>query len=55
MEVSHGSTYFNFSVVGDSFGGVKRLEREAHYLSPTTAEAENTWIHTSTPPYVFMS
>jgi hypothetical protein len=55
MEVSYVSNYFNFSAVGDSFAGVKRPGRKADYQTPTSAEAENTWIHTSTPPYVFMA
>jgi hypothetical protein len=34
---------------------VKRLGREADPSPPTTAEVNNTWIYTSTPPYVFMA
>jgi hypothetical protein len=33
--------------------GVKRLGRQAS--PPTSAEVKNTWIYTSTPPYVFMA
>jgi hypothetical protein len=29
--------------------------READHSPPTTAEVKNTWIYTSTPPYVFMA
>jgi hypothetical protein len=35
--------------------GVKRLGREAHHSSPTSAEVKKTWIYTSTPPYAFMT
>jgi hypothetical protein len=35
--------------------GVKRPGREADYSPPTSAEVKNTWIYTSTPPYVFMA
>jgi hypothetical protein len=35
--------------------GVKRPGREADHSSQTSAEVKNTWIYTSTPPYVFMA
>jgi hypothetical protein len=35
--------------------GVKWPERDAEYSRPTSAEFKKTWIHTSTPPYVFMA
>jgi hypothetical protein len=34
---------------------VKRPVREADHSPPTSAELKNTWIYTSTPPYVFMA
>jgi hypothetical protein len=34
---------------------VKRLEREADHSPPTSAEATQMWIYTSTPPYAFMA
>jgi hypothetical protein len=33
---------------------VKRPEREAAHSPPTSAEVKNTWVYTSTPPYIFM-
>jgi hypothetical protein len=35
--------------------GVKRPRREADHSPPTNTVLKNTWIHTSTPPYVFMA
>jgi hypothetical protein len=35
--------------------GAKRPGREADRSLPTTAEVKNTWIYTSTPPYVFVA
>jgi hypothetical protein len=35
--------------------GVKRSGREADHPPPTSAQVKNTWIYTSTPPYVFMA
>jgi hypothetical protein len=35
--------------------GVKQPGRKADYSPPTIAEVKNVWIHTSTPPYVFMA
>jgi hypothetical protein len=35
--------------------GVKRPRREADHSPPTSAEAKNMWIYTSTPPYTFMA
>jgi hypothetical protein len=35
--------------------GVNRPEREADHYLPTSAEDKKTWIHISTPPYVFMA
>jgi hypothetical protein len=34
--------------------GVKRPGREANHSPPTSAEGNNTWIYTSTPPCVVM-
>jgi hypothetical protein len=34
---------------------VKRPEGEADHSPAINAEDENAWIHTSTPPYVFMA
>jgi hypothetical protein len=39
--------------VGGSLLGGKAAGRETDY-SPTSAEVKNTWIYTSTPPYVFV-
>jgi hypothetical protein len=33
--------------------GVKRTGREADHSPPTSAEVEEMWIYTSTPPYAF--
>jgi hypothetical protein len=33
---------------------VKRQGREADHSSPTSSEVKKTWVHTFTPPYVFM-
>jgi hypothetical protein len=35
-------------------GVVKQLGCEADCSPPSSAEVKNTWICTSTPPYVFM-
>jgi hypothetical protein len=35
--------------------GVKRPEREADHSPPSSAEVNNAWSYTSTPPYVFMA
>jgi hypothetical protein len=35
--------------------GVKLSGREAGHSLPTSADVKNTWIYTSTPPYVFMT
>jgi hypothetical protein len=35
--------------------GVRLPGREADHSPTTTAEVKNTWIYTSTPPYVFMA
>jgi hypothetical protein len=35
--------------------GVKRLGCEADPSPATSAEGKNTWIYTSTPPYVYMA
>jgi hypothetical protein len=41
---------------GARSSGVKWQGREAdHSPPPTSAEVKNTWIYTSTPPYVFMA
>jgi hypothetical protein len=40
---------------GGSFPGVKRQGREADHSPPTSAEVRKMWIHTSTPPYVFLA
>jgi hypothetical protein len=42
-------------VPGALSSGVKRPGREADHSSPTSSEVKNTWIYTSTPPYVFMA
>jgi hypothetical protein len=42
-------------VPGPLSPGVKRLGREADHSLPTSAEAKNKWIYTSTPRYVFMA
>jgi hypothetical protein len=42
-------------VPGGSFPGLKRPGREAGNSPPTSAEIKNTWIYTSTLPYVFMA
>jgi hypothetical protein len=36
-----------------SFPAVKRPGREADNSPPSSAEIENAWNYTSTPPYVF--
>jgi hypothetical protein len=35
--------------------GAKRPEYEADHSSPVGAEVKETWIYTSTPPYVFVA
>jgi hypothetical protein len=40
---------------GDSFPGSKPPGRDAHHSPPTSVEVKNTWIYTSTPPYVIMA
>jgi hypothetical protein len=35
--------------------GLKRQGREAYNSSPTSAEANKTWVYTSTPQFVFMT
>jgi hypothetical protein len=34
---------------------VKIVDRSSDISPPTSAEVNNTWIYTSTPPYVFMA
>jgi hypothetical protein len=38
---------------GALFLGVKRQGRQADHSPPSSAEVENVWSCTSTPPYVF--
>jgi hypothetical protein len=33
--------------------GIKRPRREADHSTSSSADVKNTWIYTSTPPYVF--
>jgi hypothetical protein len=40
-------------VLGAFSPGIKRPGRDADHLPPTSAEVINTWIYTSTPPYIF--
>jgi hypothetical protein len=40
---------------GGYFPGAKRQGYEADNLPATSAEVKNTWIYTSTLPYVFMA
>jgi hypothetical protein len=35
--------------------GLKRQGRETDHLPPTSAEVKKMWIHTYTPPYIFMA
>jgi hypothetical protein len=35
--------------------GAKRLEREADYLPPSSAEVKNEWSYTSTPPHALIA
>jgi hypothetical protein len=42
-------------VVGASSPAVKRLEREADHLPPSTAQIKNEWKCISTPQYGFMA
>jgi hypothetical protein len=35
--------------------GVRRPGHEADHSPPASAQVKNTWIYTSTPPYVFMA
>jgi hypothetical protein len=42
-------------VLGAVSLGVKRPGREADHSSPSSAEVNNAWSYTSTPPYVFMA
>jgi hypothetical protein len=35
--------------------GGKKLGREAHHSPITSSIVKNTWIYTSTSPYVFMA
>jgi hypothetical protein len=46
---------FNTGVSVALSPGVKRSGREAEHSPPTSAEAKNTWIYTSSPPYAFMA
>jgi hypothetical protein len=34
---------------------VKRPECEADHSPPTSAKVKETWIYTSTPPYIFIA
>jgi hypothetical protein len=43
------------SLFSNGYRGLKRPEHEADHSPPTSAEGKNTWICTSTPPYVFMA
>jgi hypothetical protein len=40
---------------GGSSPEVKQPGREADHSTPTSAEVKQTWVYTSTPPYVFMA
>jgi hypothetical protein len=40
---------------GGLFPGGKGPRRETDHSPSTSAEVKNTWIYTSTPPYVFMA
>jgi hypothetical protein len=42
-------------VTGALAPGVKQPGREADHSPPTSAKVQNTWIYTSTLPYVFMA
>jgi hypothetical protein len=42
-------------VTGELSTGIKRPGREADHSPPTSADVKNTWICTSTPPYVFVA
>jgi hypothetical protein len=42
-------------VLAALYPGIKRLKLEADHSLPTNAEIKETWICTSTPPYVFMA
>jgi hypothetical protein len=42
-------------ISGTLYTGVKRPGREEDYSLPTSVEVKETWIYTSTPPYVFMA
>jgi hypothetical protein len=42
-------------VPGLLLSGVKRLERQADHLPPSSAEVKNVWSYTTLPPYVFMA
>jgi hypothetical protein len=35
--------------------GIKQPGRESDHSPATSAEVKNTWLHTYTPPYVFMT
>jgi len=35
--------------------GIKRPEREAGHLPPSSAEVKNAWSYTFTPPYAFIA
>jgi hypothetical protein len=41
--------------IGGSFHGVKRPGGEADHLPQTNDEVKKIYIHTSTPPYIFMA
>jgi hypothetical protein len=42
-------------VTGTLLPEVKRPGREDNHLPPNSGELKNTWIYTSTPPYVFVA
>jgi hypothetical protein len=70
FESLYGQKFYLFHVVQNGSGPIqppiqrilgaislelKRPRREADHSPPTSAEAKNTWIYASTPPYVFMT
>jgi hypothetical protein len=53
LRVRVGKRFFSFPLPPNRGSKVQWLGREADHSPPTSAEVKNTWIYTSSAPYVF--
>jgi hypothetical protein len=45
----------NINLIAFPGDGGKGVGREADFSPPSSAQVQNAWFYTSTPPYVFMA